>query len=224
MKEKAVILLSGGMDSLVTTALALKIYTPYLLHINYGQRTEKKELSAFEKIAEYYGVEHTLVIEMNHFHKIGGSALTSEKIDVPLGLSEKGIPPTYVPFRNANLLSAAVSWAEVVGATKIYIGATEEDSAGYPDCRKEFYQAFNQVIKVGTKAQNIQIITPIIDMKKSEIVKTGVELQAPFDLTWSCYLKNDVPCRECDSCIRRERAFKEAGYMDPLLYKSCRTQ
>lgn len=217
MKEKAIILLSGGMDSLVSAVIALRVHIPYFLHVNYGQRTEKKELEVFNRITEYYKADNRLIVDMKHFKQIGGSALTDDRIDVPKGLNYQGIPVTYVPFRNANLLSIAVSWAEVVEATSIYIGATQEDSAGYPDCRKEFYQVFNDLIRTGTQKKNIQVITPIIDMKKSEIVRVGIRLNAPFNLTWSCYEREDIPCGECDSCLRRAKAFAEASILDPLV-------
>ncbi len=219
MKEKAVVLVSGGMDSCVAAAVANQEFTPCFLHINYGQRTEKKELEMFHKLADFYDVEEKLIISFEHLNKIGGSALTDNNIDVPTGLSENGVPVTYVPFRNANLLSAAVSWAEVINAKKIFIGAVAEDSAGYPDCRKEFYDAFNQVIKTGTKLGDIEIVTPIIDLNKTEIVKLGNKLNAPFEYTWSCYVNNDKACGKCDSCLRRLNAFKNAGMTDPIPYE-----
>jgi len=217
-KEKAIALVSGGMDSSVAAAIAVKDYDTAFLHINYGQRTEKKELECFYKLAEYWDITRTLVVTLEHFKKIGGSALTDEKINIPEELSEKGIPVTYVPFRNANLLAVAVSWAEVIGATKIFIGATEEDAAGYPDCREEFYNAFNQVIKLGTGKRNIEVVFPLIKMKKVEIIKLGTELGVPFQYTWSCYKNEDKACGKCDSCLRRLRAFKEAGIPDPIPY------
>jgi 7-cyano-7-deazaguanine synthase len=219
MKEKAVVLVSGGMDSCVAAAVANQEFKLCFLHINYGQRTEKKELEMFHKLADFYNVEEKLIINFEHLNKIGGSALTDNNIDVPTGLSENGVPVTYVPFRNANLLSAAVSWAEVINAKKIFIGAVAEDSAGYPDCRKEFYDAFNQVIKTGTKLGDIEIVTPIIDLNKTEIVKLGNKLNAPFEYTWSCYVNNDKACGKCDSCLRRLNAFKNAGVTDPIPYE-----
>lgn len=218
MKEKSIILVSGGMDSCVTAALAIKDYLPYFLHVRYGQRTEKSELEAFNKIADHYKVDNRLITNMEHLAKIGGSALTDKKLSVPKGLSDDAHPITYVPFRNSNLLSIAVSWAETVGAHRIYIGATEEDSAGYPDCRKSFYDAFNRVIREGTQAKNIEIITPVIDKDKSEIVRMGMELNVPFNLTWSCYEREDKACGQCDSCLRRLRAFKKAGVDDLISY------
>jgi len=218
MNEKAVILVSGGMDSCVTAAVALRTYQLYFLHIQYGQRTRNRELEAFNRIADYYKVEKRLVVELNYFAQIGKSALTDRNIEVPEGLSEEQNPITYVPFRNANLLSVGVSWAEAIGAIKVFIGATEEDSAGYPDCRKKFFLKFNKVIKEGTQSKNIEIVSPVIKMKKSEIIQYGIKLNAPLNLTWSCYEREDMSCGRCDSCLRRLRAFKEAGYPDPVKY------
>jgi len=206
------------MDSAVVAAIASQEHETYFLHINYGQRTEKKESEVFLSLVNYFKPRKYLIITMEHFKSIGGSALTDTKIDVPYGLSEQGVPPTYVPFRNANFLSASVSWAEVIGAKKIFIGATEEDSAGYPDCKKGFYETFNDLIKKGTKSKDIQIVTPIIHLKKYEIVKLGIKLNVPFHLTWSCYKREDRACGRCDSCLRRLRAFKEAGISDTIPY------
>jgi 7-cyano-7-deazaguanine synthase len=206
------------MDSCVTAAIAAQEYHLYFLHITYGQRTEKRELDSFHKLADHYQGKDRMVINMEHLARIGGSALTDKNMEIPKGLSEDDQPTTYVPFRNSNLLSIAVSWAETVGAEKIYIGATEEDSAGYPDCRQSFYDAFNRVIKEGTQAGNIEIITPIINMNKTEIVKKATALNAPLKSTWSCYEREDKACGECDSCLRRLRAFKEAGMNDPIEY------
>jgi 7-cyano-7-deazaguanine synthase len=226
MKEVAVVLVSGGMDSCVTAAIANSLgYELAFLHLNYGQRTEKRELKAFNDIADFYNVKKRLVISVEHLKLIGGSSLTDENIPVEkANLKRTGIPTSYVPFRNANMLSIAVSWAEVIGATKIFIGAVEEDSSGYPDCRKEFYNAFNEVIRLGTKAgvegRPIRIVTPIIDMKKWEIVKKGIELGAPLHLTWSCYQREDIACGVCDSCALRLRGFQLAGVDDPIPYET----
>jgi 7-cyano-7-deazaguanine synthase len=226
MKEVAVVLVSGGMDSCVTAAIANSLgYELAFLHLNYGQRTEKRELKAFNDIADFYNVKKRLVISVEHLKLIGGSSLTNENIPVEKAdLKRTGIPTSYVPFRNANMLSIAVSWAEVIGATKIFIGAVEEDSSGYPDCRKEFYNAFNEVIRLGTKAgvegRPIRIVTPIIDMKKWEIVKKGIELCAPLHLTWSCYQREDIACGVCDSCALRLRGFQLAGVDDPIPYET----
>ncbi|MDI6765260.1 MAG: 7-cyano-7-deazaguanine synthase QueC [Bacteroidota bacterium] len=219
-KELAVVLVSGGMDSCVTAAIANLQYEMAFLHLNYGQRTEQRELKAFNVIADYYKVKHRLVVDVHHLKQIGGSGLTDASIDIPRAdLHRKEIPSSYVPFRNANILSIAVSWGEVIGAKKIFIGAVEEDSSGYPDCRKEFYTAFNDVIKLGTKAEtHLEIETPIIHLKKSEIIKKGIELNVPFNLTWSCYQREDIACGECDSCALRLRGFQQAGVEDPIPY------
>jgi 7-cyano-7-deazaguanine synthase len=216
----AVVLASGGMDSCVTTAIAAQEYSLALLHLNYGQKTERRELEAFHAIADHYGVERRLVVSMEHLAKIGGSSLTDPSIPVSrANLTSKGIPSSYVPFRNANMLSVAVSWAEVLGASAIFIGAVQEDSSGYPDCRREFYDAFEKVIAVGTKpTTSIELITPIIFMTKMEIVLRGVALGAPLHLTWSCYQREDVACGVCDSCALRLRGFQLAGVDDPIPY------
>ena len=218
---KAIVLISGGMDSLVSTAIAkCDGYDLAALHLNYGQRTERKELECFERITAHYDIKEKLVVDVTHLSRIGGSSLTDKTIEVSrANIHSKEIPTSYVPFRNANILSIAVSWAEVIGANRIFIGAVEEDSSGYPDCRKEFYAAFNQMIKLGTKpTTDIQIITPVIEMKKSAIVKLGLELNAPFELSWSCYQENEVACGVCDSCALRLRAFQEVGIEDPIPY------
>lgn len=216
----AVVLASGGMDSCVTTAIAAQEYTLALLHVNYGQKTERRELQAFNAVADYYAVNRRLVVSMEHLAQIGGSSLTDASIPVSTAnLSSKEIPTSYVPFRNANMLSVAVSWAEVLGASAIFIGAVQEDSSGYPDCRREFYDAFEKVIEVGTKpTTSIELITPIIHMTKMEIVLRGVALGAPLHLTWSCYQREDVACGICDSCALRLRGFQLAGVEDPIPY------
>lgn len=219
-KPESIVLVSGGMDSLVTAAIAHLQYNIAFLHLNYGHRTEKRELRAFNDIADYYKVKQKLVANVEYLSQIGGSSLTDNKIEVRKNdLNYKGIPTSYVPFRNANILSIAVSWAEVIGASKIFIGAVEEDSSGYPDCREIFYGAFNRVIEFGTKPEtNIKIETPIIHLKKFEIVKKGAELGAPFELSWSCYKNEDKACGECDSCALRLRGFQLAGIADPIQY------
>ncbi|MFI5211374.1 MAG: 7-cyano-7-deazaguanine synthase QueC [Ignavibacteria bacterium] len=220
MKSTAIVLVSGGMDSLVTAAIASKEHKLAFLHVNYGQRTEKRELKAFNDIAVDFGVTQKLVVDITYLSQIGGSSLTDKSIEVDnADLNFEGIPASYVPFRNANMLSIAVSWAEIIGAEKIYIGAVEEDSSGYPDCRKVFYDAFNKTIELGTKPNtNIRIETPIIDMKKHEIIKLGAELNVPFELSWSCYKNEDIACGECDSCALRLRGFQLAGIDDPIVY------
>jgi len=211
------------MDSCVTTAIAAQTHTPALMHVNYRQRTQTRELQAFNEIAEYYNVPavRRLVVDIDHLYRIGGSSLTDTSLDVPAAeLERREIPNSYVPFRNANLLAMAVSWAEVVGAAGIYIGAVEEDSSGYPDCRQVFFDAFNRVIELGTRPEtHISIVTPVINMKKHEIVRTGVELGAPLHLSWSCYQSESKACGRCDSCMLRKRAFKQAGVEDPVEYE-----
>lgn len=216
------VLLSGGMDSCVCAALAARDTDAAALHVSYGQRTAERERWAFERICDYLGLKRRLVIRNEALGIIGGSALTDEDIDVPEAGNQIGadIPVTYVPFRNAHFLAAAVSWAEVVDADKIYIGAVEQDSSGYPDCRPAYYQAFNEVIKTGTREGRIQVVTPLIAMRKVEIVRLGMELGAPFDLTWSCYSREDKACGACESCVLRRRAFAEAKMQDPIPYLS----
>lgn len=217
----AVVLTSGGMDSCVTTAIAARENDELaLLHVSYGQRTERRELKAFDDIANFYRVDRRLTTSIAHLAQIGGSSLTDRKIEVSrANLESTEIPTSYVPFRNAHLLAIATSWAEVIGAGRIYIGAVAEDSSGYPDCRPEFYQAFERLIEVGTKPETtIRIVTPVISLRKSEIVRRGVELGAPLHLSWSCYKREDVACGECDSCALRLRGFREAGLKDPIPY------
>ncbi|NQT20406.1 MAG: 7-cyano-7-deazaguanine synthase QueC [Planctomycetes bacterium] len=221
--ELAVVLASGGMDSCVTVAIAAQDYDLALMHVRYGQRTQCRELEAFRNIADHYRVpkDRRLVANIDHLRRIGGSSLTDKSIDIAeADLDREGIPSSYVPFRNANMLSMAVSWAEVIGATRIFIGAVEEDSSGYPDCRREFYDAFNRLIDVGTRPETqIEIVTPLIAMKKSEIVARGIELEAPLHLTWSCYRSEAKACGRCDSCTLRLRGFREAGVEDPIDYE-----
>jgi 7-cyano-7-deazaguanine synthase len=225
--QKAVVLLSGGMDSCVTAAIARQTHELALLHASYGQRTERRERRAFDSIADFWGVNERLVVRLDHFRQIGGSALTDENIVVPEGPGQSGlsnttdseIPPTYVPFRNAHFLSVAVSWAEVIGAEAVFIGAVSEDSSGYPDCRPEYYTVFQQLVKVGTRPRTrIRIVTPVIAMRKNEIIRQGVELRAPLHLTWSCYQGEELACGVCDSCRLRLRAFAQAGILDPVAY------
>jgi len=218
--NKAVILVSGGMDSCVTAAIACAEYEPAFLHVNYGQRTEKRELQAFHEIADHYKVEQRLVVDISYLKAIGGSSLTDARISVSRAdLNSSEIPGSYVPFRNANILAIATSWAEVLNASAIFIGAVEEDSSGYPDCRQDFFSAFNQAIDLGTKpGTHIEIITPIIHLKKWEIIRKGIELQAPLGKTWSCYQNEDRACGVCDSCALRLRGFRQAGAEDPIEY------
>ena len=217
----AVVLCSGGMDSCVTTAIARLEYRVALLHVAYGQRTEGRELEAFNVLADYYQAERRLVCRLEHLREIGGSSLTDPSIPVEAAnLERKEVPSSYVPFRNAHLLSAAVSWGEVIGAAKIFIGAVAEDSSGYPDCRPEYYRVFQELIRAGTRPETqIEMVTPVITMRKSEIIRRGLELRAPLHLTWSCYQEEEVACGACDSCLLRLRAFVEAGAPDPVPYR-----
>jgi 7-cyano-7-deazaguanine synthase len=219
-KPCSVVLLSGGMDSCVCAALAVRESDAAALHISYGQRTEERERWAFERICDRLGIKRRLAVRNEALSMVGGSALTDTRIQVPQADKQIGgaIPVTYVPFRNAHFLSMAVSWAEVLEAQKIYIGAVEQDSSGYPDCRPAYYEAFNAVIQEGTREGAIQVVTPLIAMRKAEIVKLGLELGAPFDLTWSCYSREDKACGVCESCVLRQRAFAEAGAHDPIPY------
>jgi 7-cyano-7-deazaguanine synthase len=236
--QRAVVLLSGGMDSCVCAALAARDYAAAAVHVSYGQRTEDRERQSFLDICQRLNIKDKLQVRNEALRAIGGSALTDESIAVPgftepafaePGFGEPGpetaghtigrdIPVTYVPFRNAHFLAVAVSWAEVLGAEKVYIGAVEQDSSGYPDCRPAYYEAFNRVIQTGTKQGTIEIVTPLIRLRKAEIVRLGLELGAPFDLTWSCYTRQDQACGVCDSCVLRLRAFAAAGAVDPIPY------
>ena len=228
-ERKAVVLLSGGMDSCVCAAIARERHgaeNVALLHASYGQRTESREVKAFQDIADFYRVTQRLMVRLEHFRAIGGSALTDANIAVPENQLRapaprgNAIPVTYVPFRNAHFLSVAVSWAEAIGAGAIYIGAVAEDSSGYPDCRPEYYRVFQELIRVGTRPETeIEMVTPVIALKKSEIIRKGMELGAPLRLTWSCYQRAEEACGVCDSCLLRLRAFAEAGIPDPIPYQ-----
>lgn len=219
-KSLAIVLASGGMDSCVTAAIANLEFRLAMLHVGYGQRTEARELRAFNALADFYGAEQRLVCRLEHLKQIGGSSLTDSGIAVEAAnLERQDIPSSYVPFRNAHFLSIAVSWGEVLGAGKIFVGAVADDSSGYPDCRPEYYDTFNRVIATGTRPDtHLEIVTPVIHMRKSEIVRRGRELGAPFHLTWSCYQSEDAACGVCDSCALRLRAFEEAGVEDPIPY------
>jgi len=234
-RGRAVVCLSGGMDSCVCAALAARDYDAYAVHFSYGQRTETRELQSARGVAERLGFKQFLPLRMDLFRDIGGSALVDERIAVPDAPgSEAGVeaveamaarggeavPVTYVPFRNAHFLSAAVSWAEVLGAGRVFIGAVEQDSSGYPDCRPAYYEAFQQVVWRGTRDGNILLETPLIAMRKAEIVRLGVALGAPLDITWSCYSGVGEACGRCESCVLRLRAFSEAGLEDQVKYAS----
>ena len=222
-RPRAVVCLSGGMDSCVCAALAARDYEVYAVHFSYGQRTEARELGSAQEMSRLLGVRKLLHLKIDLFRRIGGSALTDHAIAVPTASANEAeigseIPITYVPFRNAHFLSAAVSWAEVLGAKTVFIGAVEQDSSGYPDCRPAYYDAFNQLIRMGTKDGDIRVVTPLISMRKSEIVRLGVELGAPFHVSWSCYSGETEACGVCESCVLRLRAFREAGAVDPIPY------
>jgi len=219
-KTKAVVLISGGMDSCVTAAIACQNYEISALHASYGQRTQGRELQCFHAIADHFGVAERLAVRLDHFNAIGGSSLTDPSMTIrDADLASQEIPNTYVPFRNAHFLSIATSWAEVLNAKKIFIGAVWEDSSGYPDCRPEYYEAFNRVIRAGTRpTTDLSIETPLIHLSKRDIVQKGVELRAPFHLTWSCYRESNAACGICDSCALRLRAFQEAGVEDTITY------
>ena len=227
-RAKAVLCLSGGMDSTVCAALAAKNYDCFGVHFSYGQRTQARELRAARDVAKAVGLQELMELETDLFRRIGGSALTDLNIAVPDVVLENtadssqrrggDIPVTYVPFRNAHFLSAAVSWAEVLGAKTVFIGAVEQDSSGYPDCRPAYYEAFNELIRRGTKQGEITVVTPLITLRKHEIVTLGVELGAPFHVSWSCYSGEAEACGVCESCDLRLRAFATAGVADPISY------
>jgi 7-cyano-7-deazaguanine synthase len=222
-KPLAVVALSGGMDSAVTAAIARETYEVALLHANYGQRTEARELRSFERLADHFGVppHRRLVVDFSSLRQIGGSSLTDASIPVRHGEPQEGvIPSSYVPFRNAHLLSAAASWGEVLGARAIFMGAVEADSSGYPDCRPAFFKAFAETIRLGTRDETrLTIETPVIGMTKAEIIRRGQGLGVAFELTWSCYEANDVACGECESCRLRLAAFDKSGFPDPIPYR-----
>ena len=218
----AVVLLSGGMDSCVTAAIARQTCGLGLMHVSYGQRTEERERRAFLDIARHYDVERTLMARLDHLKIIGGSALTDPERDaIRARRPGSPVPDTYVPFRNTHLLAMAVSWAEVLGARSVYIGAVQEDGSGYPDCREEYYEAFNRLLRVGTRPETrLDVVTPLIHMSKEEIVREGLRLGAPFHLTWSCYTEQKIACGRCESCLLRQKGFRAAGVPDPISYAS----
>jgi 7-cyano-7-deazaguanine synthase len=213
--------MSGGMDSCVTAAIAAQTNDVAALHVSYGQLTEARERRAFQDIADFYGIQERLLIEQPYLGQIGGSALTDRRIPLrEADLEATDVPASYVPFRNAHFLAVAVSWGEVIGAERIYIGAVEPDSSGYPDCRPAYYRIFNELIGAGTRPDtHLEIVTPLIHLRKHEIVKKGIELRAPFHLSWSCYRSSEEACGVCDSCALRLRAFEHAGVEDPIPYR-----
>lgn len=221
-RDKAVVLVSGGLDSAVCLAEAARDFDCAVLHLNYGQRTEARELEAFHVLADHYGVTERLVADVSYLKAIGGTSLVDDTMEVETGLPEEGapVPSTYVPFRNAHILCLGVSWAEVIGATAIFIGAVEEDGSGYPDCTEAFYAAFETAARTGTKPETeIAIRTPLIRLDKTAIVKRGVELGCPLELTWSCYTEEEKACGVCESCRLRLRGFEGAGVTDPISYR-----
>ncbi len=221
-RDLAVVCVSGGMDSAVTAALAAREHRLAFLHGNYGQRTEARELAAFRALADHFAAERRLVVDFSGLRQIGGSSLTDPAMPVREGEPVDGVVPTsYVPFRNAHLLAAAVSWAEVIGARAVFVGAVWEDSSGYPDCRPEFYRAFEEAVRLGTRPEtSIRIETPVIRMSKAEIVRQGLALGVPFESTWSCYQAEAEACGGCESCRLRLRGFREAGATDPIPYRT----
>ncbi|MBN2460330.1 MAG: 7-cyano-7-deazaguanine synthase QueC [Candidatus Cloacimonetes bacterium] len=218
----SIVLVSGGMDSLVTAAVAVQESDAVnFLHITYGQRTQEAERRCFHKLVEFYEPADSMIVDISYLRQMGGSSLTDPALKIQQFGESRGIPNTYVPYRNGNFIAIATSWAEIIVANRIYIGAVEEDSSGYPDCRESFFQAAEETINQGTRDDTgIKIITPVIHMEKSEIVKLGERLQVPFESSWSCYKYNDVACGSCDSCVLRIRAFQKAGLKDPLPYRS----
>lgn len=222
--KKAIVLVSGGMDSAVVAGIAKeKSEKLFFLHLNYGQKTKEKEFECFKKLADFYQIpeDSRKVVDMTFLNQIGGSSLTDTTIEVSKFKGDSNIiPNSYVPFRNTHIIALAVSWAEIIGATKVYIGANEEDSPGYPDCRQVYYDAYNELISLGTKEGNIRVETPIIKFNKTEIIEKAKELGAPLEHTWSCYERSDKACGECDSCALRLRAFKKLNIADPITYVS----
>jgi len=221
MKPLAVVLLSGGVDSCVSAAVASREFELALLHADYGQRTARRELQAFRALAAFFQPRHTWEINLQFLGEMGGSSLTDRHLPIPTDAQEpQGIPTTYVPFRNALLLAAATAWSEVLGAEAVFIGANFLDNPGYPDCRPEFFRAFQEVIKCGTRPNTrLQIFTPLIRLDKGGIIRLGLELGAPLELTWSCYQNDSVACGRCSSCRLRLAGFAAAGVPDPIPYE-----
>ena len=217
----AVVCVSGGMDSAVTAALAAREHRLAFLHANYGQRTEAKELACFRALADHFAADRRLVVDFPGLRQVGGSSLTDPSLSVREGEPVDGVvPSSYVPFRNAHLLAAAVSWGEVIGARAVFVGAVWEDSSGYPDCRPEFFRAFEEAVRLGTRPEtSLRIVTPVISMSKAEIVRQGLALGVPFAETWSCYQAEEAACGACESCRLRLRGFERAGARDPIPYR-----
>lgn len=223
--KKAVVILSGGMDSTTSAYIAKdRGYEIVALHFDYRQRTQRRERQAFEAVCDALGVSKKYIIDLPFFETIGASALTDRSIEIPTGGLEDGVPVTYVPFRNGIFLSIAAAVAEKEGAEALFIGVVEEDSSGYPDCREDFIAAMQRAINLGTKeSTNIVIETPLVHLKKEDIVKTAVKYGVPLELTWSCYSDEDEACGVCDSCRLRLKGFEKAAMEDPLKYRGSRS-
>jgi len=218
--KKALCIISGGMDSTLAAYMAhAQGYEIIAVHFNYGQRTEAKELTCFRDITKSLDVKNPYEIDLDFFKQIGASALTDASIDVPTSGVEDGVPVTYVPFRNGIFLSIAAAIAEKEGAEAMVIGVVEEDSSGYPDCRESYIQKMQEAINLGTKAEtHIEILRPLVELSKAEIVTKALELKVPLELTWSCYKNSDKACGVCDSCRLRLNGFKLANTNDPIAY------
>ncbi len=221
MNKKAICILSGGMDSTLSSYIAKNEgYEIIAVHFNYGQRTEKRELKAFRDICDDLGILEKYEIDIPFFTQIGASALTDKNIDVPTEGVKPGVPITYVPFRNGIFLSITAAIAEKEGATAMYIGVVQEDSSGYPDCTDEFIQDITKAINQGTKEETkIEIITPLVHLTKAQIVEKAIKLNVPLEHTWSCYKEENEACGVCDSCRLRLNGFKLANAIDPIPYK-----
>jgi len=218
-QEKALVLLSSGMDSAVCASLAVKSYKTIFVHFQYGQRSAKKELECFKKLVEHFKPEDDLVVDLSFYKKIGGSSLIDESMEIEEEITSC-IPSTYVPFRNGVFLSVAAAIAEALEAKRIFIGVNQVDFSGYPDCREEFVQAMQKAISLGTKmGDELRIEAPLLNLTKAQIVKLGIELNSPFHLTWSCYRGGEKACGRCASCQLRLKAFSEAGVKDPIPYE-----
>jgi 7-cyano-7-deazaguanine synthase len=219
---KAVCLLSGGMDSATLVYLARdRGYQLFCLHFNYGQRTERRERDSARKIAELAGAEDLVEIDLTYLTRFGGSSLTDRRLPVDRYHDEsRGIPNTYVPFRNANLLSIATSYAEASGADAVFIGVQSQDYSGYPDCRPQFIEAFQQLVNVGTRDETcIRIVAPFLSMNKQDIIRLGMSLGVPYQYTWSCYQSEERACGVCGACHFRRTAFESLGFEDPIPYE-----
>ena len=220
--KKAICILSGGMDSTLSSYIAKKDgFEIIAVHFNYGQRTQNRELKAFRDICDDLGILEKYEIDIPFFTQIGASALTDKNIDVPTEGVKPGVPITYVPFRNGIFLSITAAIAEKEGATAMYIGVVQEDSSGYPDCTDSFISDMTKAINQGTKEETkIEILTPLVHLSKAQIVQEAVKLSVPLEHTWSCYKEEAEACGVCDSCRLRLNGFKLAGVTDPIKYKA----